>query len=149
MPLPRALFRSLQVLVIALWCASLSAQTYTAPSTSRATLNFNADWIYYQGDVNSGQTNGFNDDSWSPVGLPHATALVTQDNTQPYIGVSWYRKHFTVSSAYSGLKVFLQFGAAMQSADVWVNGTQVITQHVGGYTPFTGGCDLPLELRRG
>ena len=137
MHLPRSFFRSICFLVLALSGGNLVAQTYTPPSTIRATLNFNADWIYYQGDVTNGQTVGFNDTSWTSVALPHATQLVTQADTAPYLGVSWYRKHFTVSTAYSGCKVFLQFGAAMQSANVWVNGTQVITQHVGGYAPFT------------
>ena len=139
MHFPRSFFHSICFLRFALVLlgGNAVAQTYTPPSTTRATLNFNADWIYFQGDATNAQTVGFDDSGWTPVGLPHATALVTQNNTEPYIGVSWYRKHFMVGAAYQGSKVFLQFGAAMQSANVWVNGTQVITQHVGGYTPFT------------
>ncbi len=67
----------------------------------------------------------------------------------------WYRKHFTVPSSSQGAKVFIEFGAAMQLADVWVNGTHK-AQHQGGYAPFTidvtgdvayGGADNVIAVK--
>ena len=78
----------------------------------------------------------FADTSWGYVDLPHTPKFVTSDDTVAYAGISWYRKHFTVPAAYQGRKLFIEFGAAMQLADVWVNGTQKIT-HQGGYMSFT------------
>ena len=40
-----------------------------------------------------------------------------------------------VESAWSGRRVSLEFGGAMQKADIWVNGVKFGT-HLGGYLPF-------------
>ena len=118
-------------------CGGLAAAApYTPPSTNRVTGSFNADWLYLQGDPSGAQAVGFDDTAWAFVGLPHTTKLVTPEDSLAYIGVSWYRKHFTVPTTEQGRKVFIGFGAAMQVADVWVNGVAVV-HHVGGYTPFT------------
>jgi hypothetical protein len=52
----------------------------------------------------------------------------------------------SAGSAYQGGKLFIEFGAAMQLADVWVNGVHKI-QHQGGYAPFT--IDLTADLAHG
>ena len=125
------------ICLVWLSCGGLaSAAPYNPPSTNRVTGSFNADWLYLQGDPSGAQAVGFDDTAWAFVGLPHTTKLVTPEDSLAYIGVSWYRKHFTVPTTDQGRKVFIQFGAAMQVADVWVNGVTVV-HHEGGYTPFT------------
>ena len=67
-----------------------------------------------------------------------------------------------MTNAYVGRKIFIEFGAAMQKADVWINGTQIAfpgpnsPDHVGGYLPFTvdatsllnyGGADNVIAVR--
>jgi beta-galactosidase len=94
------------------------AATFVPPANNRVDINFNADWLYVQGDVANAQLPAFNDSAWTSVGLPHTTKFVTPENPTAYLGVSWYRKHFTVSSAYQGRKVFIEFRAAMQTAGV-------------------------------
>jgi fibronectin type 3 domain-containing protein len=143
-------------LAIILSGASLApAGTFVPPANNRVDINFNADWLYVQGDVSGAQDQAFNDSGWTSVGLPHTTKFVTPENPTAYLGVSWYRKHFTVSSNYQGRKVFIEFGAAMQTADVYINGTLAV-HHDGGYTPFTadatslvnyGGADNVIAVR--
>jgi hypothetical protein len=125
------------------------------PLGGRLELNFNLDWKYFEGDANAADTAGFDDSGWGSVDLPHSTKFVTPEDSSAYLGVSWYRKHFAVDGAYRGRKVSIEFEAAMQSADVWVNGAKKL-RHVGGYTPFTidvsgdlvyGGADNLVAVR--
>ena len=102
----------------------------------RTDLNFNLDWLYNQGDVSGASATAFVDTAWPYVDLPHSTTFLSATSLDAYTGVSWYRKHFTVDAHYSGQKVFIEFGAAMQQADVYVNGTHMIA-HAGGYAPYT------------
>ena len=53
-----------------------------------------------------------------------------------YAGYGWYRKHFAVPASWSGKSVFLEFQAAFQQAQIYVNGKQV-GQHIGGYNGFS------------
>jgi beta-galactosidase/beta-glucuronidase len=131
------------------------ASTPLPPLGGRLELNFNLDWKYHEGDVSGAEETAFDDSGWSYVDLPHSTKFVTPEDPEAYLGVSWYRKHFTVDAAFQGRKVYLGFGAAMQSADVWVNGAKML-RHVGGYTPFTidasggvsyGGVDNLVALK--
>jgi beta-galactosidase/beta-glucuronidase len=48
----------------------------------------------------------------------------------------WYKRTFTVPSAWKNKKTLLHFGAVDWKSDVWVNDIKVGT-HKGGYTPFT------------
>ena len=129
--------------------------TFVPPANNRVDINFNADWLYVQGDVANAQLQSFDDSAWTSVELPHTTKFVTPEDPTAYLGVSWYRKHFTVSTNYQGRKVFIEFGAAMQTNCVYINGT-LAGQHVGGYTPFTvdatalvnyGGADNVIAVR--
>ncbi len=127
----------------------------TLQAAQRLTLDFNLDWKYRAGDVSGAETTAFNDSSWMYVDLPHSTKFVTPEDPNAYLGISWYRKHFTVDKADQGHKVYIEFEGAMQSAGVWVNGVKKL-QHAGGYTPFTidvtgdvtyGGADNLIAVR--
>jgi hypothetical protein len=124
-------------------------------SASRVTINFDVDWKFQQSDVAGADAKAFVDTAWAYVDLPHTPKFVTPEDPNAYAGVMWYRKHFVVPSAYLGTKIFIDFGAAMQLADVWVNGTHKV-QHQGGYAPFTidvtsdvaiGGADNVIAVR--
>ena len=135
--------------------AAVAASTPLPPLGGRLELNFNLDWKYSEGDAKGAELKTFDDSAWTYVDLPHSTTFVTPEKPFAYIGVSWYRKHFAVPAADKGRKVFLEFEAAMQAADVWVNGVKKI-RHEGGYTPFTiditddaiyGGADNLIAVR--
>jgi hypothetical protein len=105
-------------------------------SGNRQTLNFNQSWKFKRADVDGAQATSFDDSSWSTVGLPHSFSLPYFLSTQFYTGYGWYRKHFTVPAEWSGKRVFLEFEAAFQDAQVYVNGTS-IGKHQGGYIGFS------------
>jgi beta-galactosidase len=79
----------------------------------------------------------FDDSSWEQVFLPHTPRIEQPEKSQNYFqGTCWYRRHIASDPAWSGKKVSLHFGGAMQVADAWVNGQHVLT-HRGGYLPFS------------
>ncbi|MBN1760894.1 MAG: DUF4982 domain-containing protein [Chitinispirillaceae bacterium] len=97
---------------------------------------FSRSWKFYLGDANGAQATTFNDGSWETVHLPHTIKEELNYRTSNiYMGVCWYRKHFTLPAELEGKIIYIEFGAAMQKAEVWINGTSVTT-HLGGYTPF-------------
>lgn len=108
----------------------------SAAEPGRETINFNNDWLYYKGDITGAEAVDFEDSEWLYVNLPHSTIHYTPDNYyQKDLGVFWYRKHFTVPEEMQGKKLYITFEAAMQAAEVWLNGEKV-GSHQGGYTAF-------------
>jgi hypothetical protein len=121
-------------------------ETPLPSTTHRVDLNFNLDWKYLQGNPSGAETAAYDDSTWPYVDLPHSTKFVTPEDPTAYLGISWYRKHFTVGGEYQGSKVYLEFEGAMQAADVWVNGACKL-QHQGGYAPFT--VDVTSDVNYG
>lgn len=114
--------------------------------TDREIINFNTDWRYFKGDVSGAESVEFEDQEWGYVNLPHSTIFYDTDNKDAYLGVSWYRKTFTVDSSMEGKEILLTFEAAMQAAEIWLNGEKIVT-HEGGYTPFV--LDLSDKIKFG
>ena len=80
------------------------------------------------------------------VQLPHTPViepLVVNDQWQ---GTCWYRKQFLLDRDLAGKNIFLKFDAAMNVADVWINGVHKV-RHLGGYLPFM--LDLTAEALPG
>jgi hypothetical protein len=102
----------------------------------RQILNFNQSWKFKLADVSGASATTFDDSSWSNIGLPHSFDLPHFLTSKQYVGYGWYRKHFTVPVSWSSERVFLEFQAAFDQAQVYVNGTQV-GQHIGGYNGFS------------
>jgi beta-galactosidase len=98
--------------------------------------NFNQSWKFKRADVSGAQATAFDDSSWDNVGLPHSFSLPYFMSSSFYVGYGWYRKHFTVPSSWSGKSVFLEFQAAFDQAQIYVNAKQV-GQHIGGYNGFS------------
>ena len=124
-------------------------------TATRVTLDYDLDWKYFMGDVTGADAKAYADTAWTYVDLPHTPKFVTPADPFAYAGIMWYRKHFAVPVAYQGAKFFIEFGAAMQLADVWVNGVHKV-QHQGGYAPFTidvtgdisyGGADNVIAVK--
>lgn len=113
----------------------------TAGNTERLTLNFNENWLYFRGEIpdDSAQSALFNDNKWEVVHLPHSPDI--SPLRHPWRipgseGINWYRKHFVLPREYQGRKVFIEFEAADNVTDVWINGVQLL-HHSGPYLPFT------------
>lgn len=107
----------------------------TDEEAERETINFNTDWHYHKGDAAGADQAAFADDGWVYVNLPHSTDFYDADNKDAYLGISWYRKDFTPNPSLEGKELLLTFEAAMQKAEVYLNGEKIMT-HEGGYSPF-------------
>jgi beta-galactosidase len=111
-------------------------------------INFNDDWKFKrcepaENTIEIFKEIDYDDAAWETVSLPHTPRiepLVVNDQWQ---GICWYRKSFALESFHRGRKIFIEFEAAMQIAEVWVNGKHKIT-HYGGYLPFT--IDITNEV---
>jgi beta-galactosidase len=95
--------------------------------------------------------------TWTDVSLPHTYNDVdTFDNftesghngeRSVYGGTAWYKKTFTIPAAYAGKKIFLEFEAARQGAEVYLNGVKLEGKSENGFIPF--GYDLTAGIRFG
>ncbi len=109
----------------------------------------NTDWKFYR--VDGAEPPGLSqpdasEAGWETVTLPHTPRIEKYDETHPWQGICWYRKTIAPDPAWAGKRVSVQFGAAMQIAQVWVNGNPKVT-HLGGYLPFT--VDLTEDAATG
>ena len=83
------------------------------------------------------------DTAWRKLDLPHDWGiegpfrddLPGSTGKLPWVGIGWYRKHFTVSSEDKGMRYFVDFDGAMSHAKVWLNGAY-IGEWPYGYAPF-------------
>jgi beta-galactosidase len=116
------------------------------PAGPRLIQNFNQSWKFKRADVTGAEATSFDDASWSDIGLPHSFNLPTFINAKFYAGYGWYRKHFTVPEAWSGKNVALEFQAAFDQAQIYVNGKQV-GEHIGGYNGFS--IDITSAIKTG
>ena len=84
--------------------------------------------------------------AWNTVSLPHTPQIEPVVTDQPqWQGNCFYRRFFRLPGG-PGLRVAVEFGAAMHTADVYLNG-QRLQRHVGGYLPFT--VDLTKQVKYG
>ncbi len=106
------------------------------PTGAREIQNFNQSWKFKRSDVTGADATDFDDASWNDIGLPHSFNLPYFINAKFYVGYGWYRKHFTVPANWAEKSVFLEFQAAFDQAQIYVNGKQV-GEHIGGYNGFS------------
>jgi beta-galactosidase len=125
--------------------ASIPAQAATSMTSYERRIN--TEWKFMRVDGNepsSPESPTFDDTGWETVTLPHTPHIEKYDETHPWQGICWYRKTIKPDVAWAGKRVGIQFGAAMQIADVYVNGVHR-TRHLGGYLPFT--IDLTGDIK--
>ena len=125
-----------------------------ASADERLTLNFDPGWKFIKADPTNAFQAGFNDGGWSSVSLPHTYNDVdTYENwslpghrgeQNQWGGRTWYRKTFSLPETFKGKKVFIEFEAARQVAEVYLNG-HFLGVSKTGFIPF--GFDLTPWLR--
>jgi beta-galactosidase len=100
-------------------------------------VSFDTGWLFGPAAAGSDRP-GFDDSALATVTLPHTVAPLSWQNWDPstWEKVWVYRKHFDAPADVSGLRVFLDFSAAMTHSTVTLNGTQV-ADYLGGYLPFS------------
>src|SRR5690606_31589921 len=96
---------------------------------------------FLRADIDSGEAPQLDDSGWEDATLPHTArieALVTGEpgsDTYQWQGVCWYRRPLHVDETLAGRRLFLTFEAAMNVADVWLDGVH-LGRHEGGFLPF-------------
>jgi beta-galactosidase len=130
---------------------------YPSPD-SRLVLSLNQDWQFFRpaGDGASKQRLASSDDAtpprdavWEAATLPHTVRLEPRDASggANYQGVCWYQRSLSAKPEWKGRILYLKFQAAMQVADVWLNGVH-LTTHYGGYIPFTIDISKAVDFNR-
>ena len=117
----------------------------TARGPAAVTIPFNAGWLFGPASAES-SLPGFDDRAFVTATLPHTVAPLSWQNWDPaaWERVWTYRKHFDAPDGTSGMRVFLDFGAAMTHATVTLNGSDV-ADHLGGYLPFSAEITAALK----
>ena len=84
---------------------------------------------------------------WEQAVLPHTVKVEPPtDGAHYFRGVCWYARRVPVAPEWRGRQVALVIDGAMQQAEVWINGKNVMI-HSGGYLPFV--IDLTPYLESG
>lgn len=125
--------------------AASEVETVPVNSYSGAdgSILFDENWKFNLGDASGAQATVYNDSGWRSVNLPHDYSI-EQDYTSAgeaesgYLpgGIGWYRKSFTVSPAWEGKTVTIDFGGVYMDTEVYLNGEK-LGEHHYGYTPFS------------
>jgi beta-galactosidase len=100
-----------------------------------------AGWRFNKGDAPGAEMPAFGDSAWTAINLPYSwnnvdgalRATGTQPN--PYLGIGWFRRHYTIPSDMAGKRIYIQFDEAEYITDAYINGTHV-GRHIGGYARF-------------
>jgi beta-galactosidase len=100
-------------------------------------LSFDAGWLFGAASADS-SLPGFDDSAFAAVTLPHTVVPLSWQNWDPstWERVWAYRRHFDAPPGVSGMRVFLDFSAAMTHSTVTLNGIEV-ADYLGGYLPFS------------
>jgi beta-galactosidase len=125
------------------------------PASSRITYDFDADWKFIRKDVPSAQSPQFDDSAWVNVSTPHTyndidtfNRIISHSSGQlgAYMGIAWYRKHFTIPPDLQGRKVFIEFEGMRQAGDIFLNGKE-IGLYENGVNPY--GIDITDNVNYG
>jgi len=137
---------ALSILLFVFITSQANAQNF------RQKINFNINWQFCnQEDIAASQKAvptepGFSFSSWQTVTLPHTAKVEPLVVINPWVGISWYKKDFTPKAEWKNKKVFIEFEAVMQQAEVWLNG-KLLMKHSGGYLPFS--IDISNNIKYG
>ena len=111
--------------------------------TGRKVL-FDYNWKFLLGDYPAVSTDGYNDDNWRNLDLPHDWSIegkLDPNNSTGtgggYLpaGIGWYRKKFDAPSAWRGKRVSIYFEGVYMNSQVFINGKS-LGVHPYGYTSF-------------
>ncbi len=105
--------------------------------------SFNDGWLFFKGDILSGESVRLDDSQWRELDLPHDWAIEGPFSAEynartgglPVHGTGWYRKYFVIDKEDEGKLLSVIFDGAMSNAEVWVNGVNV-GERPYGYASF-------------
>jgi beta-galactosidase len=107
-------------------------------TSARKVYALNHNWLYSDKVLPNATRAAFPDSGFKRVTIPHTNKLLPWHgfDDKEYEFVSIYRRHFNLPAELKGRRVFIDFGAVMTAAIVWLNG-QKLGEYRGGYTPFS------------
>jgi beta-galactosidase len=136
------------------WLVLVLVAVQSTLADGRLNLNFDPGWKFIKADPADAFQPGFDDHHWAAVSLPHTyNDTDTFENfslsghrgeQNQWGGRTWYRKTFSLPANLQGKKVFIEFQAARQVAEVYLNG-HFLGVAKTGFIPF--GFDLTPWLR--
>ena len=108
---------------------------YPRPTLERSDWkNLNGEWAYAIREKGEVEPAAFDGNILVPFAIESFLSGVQKNGGGK--NELWYKRIFTVSSAWKGKQVKLNFGAVDWKADVFVNDI-LIGSHQGGFTPFS------------
>ncbi len=132
----------------------------------RKILNFNFDWQFHDGEIESPNYKSVHDvfsypvlmksancgiakvgydlHEWETVQIPHDlrhSRCEFDENvisSQGFLGtgIGWYRKEFYVDEKQEGKAIIVDFDGVFRDSEVYVNGS-LVGRHMSGYTSFS------------
>ena len=126
----------------------LAENTFTAPASPHAIVNFNPGWKFIREDVTNAMEVSCDDSKWTDVSAPHTWNDVDSyaniishsgGDRHAWTGIGWYRKHFKLPASAQDGKVFLECEGLKQAGRFWVNG-----KLVGRFENGVSACGLDL-----
>lgn len=113
--------------------ADVPRPEYPQPQFERERwMSLNGTWQFEFDDRNAGEPRTFSRQISVPFAFETKQSGIGDTTFHPWI---WYRRTFTVPSAWQGQRVLLHFGAVDYRSRVWVNG-KLAGSHEGGSVPF-------------
>ena len=106
------------------------------PNSYFADINLDKDWQFMRSDAVLDLAAAQAHSEWQKVDVPHTPRIEPLVVNDQFQGDAWYKKTLTPEANWKGQAVTLKFEAAMNVAEVWLNGEKLAT-HVGGYLPFS------------
>ncbi|WP_183557562.1 glycoside hydrolase family 2 protein [Mucilaginibacter sp. SP1R1] len=127
------------LLVLAVASTVITAKAQSKAEKKITVTLFNNDWQFVKNTdtVISQQFFSHKNDAlpWQQISLPHTANLEPVIKTaQQWQGICFYRKFFTLDKADRDKHIAIRIDAAMNLADVYLNGEHLQT-HIGGYLP--------------
>jgi beta-galactosidase len=141
--------RTWGICLVFLLTAFVHAASVSGENPRRVT-SMDSGWLFTRGDPTNAEANGFDDNSWRWLNVPHDWSIEGPfDEKNPTggaggflpAGVGWYRKHFALPEDCAGRNVFIEFDGVMANSNVWVNGFHL------GHQPY-GYVSFRYELTR-
>jgi len=123
-----------------------------AAAGGRTVTRLDTGWRFLREDPAGAAASSLDDAGWEAATLPHTArieALVTGRTGSAdaqWQGICWYRRRLLLPPEAAGEQILLRFEAAMNVAEVWLDGER-IGGHQGGYLPFV--LDLTDRVRPG
>lgn len=101
----------------------------------RENILLNRRWKFMYGNIIQAKENKYDDGAWYDIDIPHTFSQPYFMESEFYTGFGCYRKIINIKKEWLEREIALEFKAAFQEAEIYLNGALVKT-HQGGYTEF-------------